>query len=141
VLLDRDAPLGSRLDSLTNSCRQGESRHVASRAIRDRGRPSPRRRGTLDFVVDYVAQARNWRVARVYTARPLDERPGDLVRSLAALTGTSVELQIADEADLLVASSSRSVTFALMPQLATPAALHDSVSAGHFYESALTRND
>ena len=64
------------------------------------------------------------------------------MRSLAALTGTSVELQIADEADLLggvlVEVGDVRLDASTRGRLA---ALHDSVSAGHFYESALTRND
>jgi F-type H+-transporting ATPase subunit delta len=58
--------------------------------------------GTLDFLVDYVARARNWRIARVHAARALDAASQDeLVRSLSALTGRDVELQIADQPDLL----------------------------------------
>jgi len=144
VLLDRDAPLGSRL-GLVDQLLSGKVSHVTLRLAQyviEGGRPRDVV-GTLDFVVDYVAQARNWRVARVYTARPLDEAAqADLVRSLAALTGTSVELQIADEADLLggvlVEVGDVRLDASTRGRLA---ALHDSVSAGHFYESALTRND
>jgi len=58
--------------------------------------------GTLDYLVDYVAKARDWRVARVHTARPLDEQSrADLVTSLTALTGKNVELQVADSPELL----------------------------------------
>jgi len=144
VLLDRDAALGSRLglvDQLLSSKVAPVTLRLAQYVI-EGGRPRDVV-GTLDFVVDYVAQARNWRVARVYTARPLDESAqADLVRSLAALTGTSVELQIADEADLLggvlVEVGDVRLDASTRGRLA---ALHDSVSAGHFYESALTRND
>ena len=144
VLLDRDAPLGSRL-GLIDQLLSGKVGHVTLRLAQyviEGGRPRDVV-GTLDFVVDYVAQARNWRVARVYTARPLDDAAqADLVRSLAALTGTSVELQIADEADLLggvlVEVGDVRLDASTRGRLA---ALHDSVSAGHFYESALTRND
>ena len=58
--------------------------------------------GTLDFLVDYVARARDWRVARVHAARALDDASqAELVRSLSALTGKDVELQIADQPDVL----------------------------------------
>jgi F-type H+-transporting ATPase subunit delta len=144
VLLDRDAPLGSRLglvDQLLSSKVSPVTLRLA-RYVIEGGRPRDVE-GTLDFLVDYVAQARNWRVARVYTARPLDEASqAALVRSLAALTGTNVELQIAEEADLLggvlVEVGDVRLDASTRGRLA---ALHDSVSAGHFYESALTRND
>ena len=144
VLLDRDAPLGSRLgliDQLLSTKVNAVTLHLA-RYVIEGGRPRDVV-GTLDFLVDYVAQARNWRVARVYTARPLDEASqADLVRSLSALTGTSVELQIADEADLLggvlVEVGDVRLDASTRGRLA---ALHDTVSAGHFYESALTRID
>jgi F-type H+-transporting ATPase subunit delta len=144
VLLDRDAPLGSRLgliEQLLSTKVSAVTLHLA-RYVIEGGRPRDVV-GTLDFLVDYVAQARNWRVARVYTARPLDEvSQADLVRSLTALTGTSVELQIADEADLLggvlVEVGDLRLDASTRGRLA---ALHDTVSAGHFYESALTRID
>jgi len=144
VLLDRDAALGSRLGLIDQllSGKVGDVTLRLAQYVIEGGRPRDVV-GTLDFVVDYVAQARNWRVARVYTARPLDDAAqADLVRSLAALTGTSVELQIADEADLLggvlVEVGDVRLDASTRGRLA---ALHDSVSAGHFYESALTRND
>ena len=144
VLLDRDAPLGSRL-GLIDQLLADKVGHVSlllAQYVIEGGRPRDVV-GTLDFVVDYVAQARNWRVARVYTARPLDDASqADLVRSLAALTGNNVELQIADEADLLggvlVEVGDVRLDASTRGRLA---ALHDSVAAGHFYESALTRND
>ena len=144
VLLDRDAALGSRLglvDQLLSSKVSPVTLRLARYAI-EGGRPRDVV-GTLDFLVEYVAKTRNWRVARVYTARPLDDAAqADLVRSLATLTGTNVELQIADEADLLggvlVEVGDVRLDASTRGRLA---ALHDSVSAGHFYESALTRND
>jgi F0F1-type ATP synthase delta subunit len=144
VLLDRDAPLGSRLgliDQLLSTKVSAVTLRLA-RYVIEGGRPRDVV-GTLDYLVDYVAQARNWRVARVYTARPLDEASQvELVRSLSALTGTSVELQIADEAGLLggvlVEVGDVRLDASTRGRLA---ALHDTVSAGHFYESALNRND
>jgi F-type H+-transporting ATPase subunit delta len=144
VLLDRDAPLDSRL-GLINQLLADKVSPVTLRLARyviEGGRARDVV-GTLDFIVDYVAQARNWRVARVHTARPLDEAAqADLVRSLAALTGASVELQIADEADLLggvvVEVGDVRLDASTRGRLA---ALHDSVSSGHFYETTLNRND
>jgi F-type H+-transporting ATPase subunit delta len=144
VLVDRDAPLGSRV-GLVEQLLASRVTPVTLRLARyviEGGRPRDVV-GTLDFVVDYVAQARHWRVARVYTARPLDEEArADLVRSLAALTGTNVELQIADEVDLLggvvVEVGDVRLDASTRGRLA---ALHDTVSAGHFYESALTSNE
>ena len=144
VLLDRDAALGSRLGLVDQllSHKVSDLTLRLARYVIEGGRPRDVV-GTLDFLVDYVAQTRNWRVARVYTARPLDEASqAELVRSLAALTGTSVELQIADEDDLLggvlVEVGDVRLDASTRGRLA---ALHDSVAAGHFYESALTRND
>jgi F-type H+-transporting ATPase subunit delta len=58
--------------------------------------------GTLDYLVDYVARSRDWRVARVHAARALDTSiQDDLVQSLHALTGRDVDLQIVEEPDLL----------------------------------------
>jgi F-type H+-transporting ATPase subunit delta len=58
--------------------------------------------GTLDFVVDYVAQARNWRVARVWTAHTIatDDRER-LTDALRAISGTPIDLQVVEQADLL----------------------------------------
>jgi F-type H+-transporting ATPase subunit delta len=144
VLLDRDAPLDSRL-GLVNQLLSNKVSPVTLRLARyviEGGRARDVV-GTLDYIVDYVAKARNWRVARVHTARPLDEAAqADLVRSLAALTGASVELQIADEADLLggvvVEVGDVRLDASTRGRLA---ALHDSVSSGHFYETTLNRND
>jgi len=144
VLLDRDAPLGSRLGLLDQllATKVAPVTLSIARYVIEGGRPRDVV-GTLDFIVDYVALARNWRVARVYTARTLDDAArADLVRSLAALTGTDVELQVAEEADLLggvlVEVGDVRLDASTRGRLA---ALHDSVSAGHFYESALNRND
>ena len=144
VLVDRDAPLGSRVglvEQLLGTKVSPVSLRLARYVIE--GGRSRDVVGTLDFLVDYVARARNWRVARVYTARPLDETSqSELVRSLGALTGTEVELQIADEADLLggvlVEVGDLRLDASTRGRLA---ALHDSVTAGHFFESALTSKE
>ena len=144
VLLDRDAPLGSRLGLLDQllAAKVAPATLRIARYVIEGGRPRDVV-GTLDFIVDYVALARHWRVARVYTARDLDDAAqADLVRSLVALTGTDVELQIAEEPDLLggvlVEVGDVRLDASTRGRLA---ALHDSVSAGHFYESSLNRND
>ncbi|HYA69208.1 MAG TPA: F0F1 ATP synthase subunit delta, partial [Acidimicrobiales bacterium] len=56
----------------------------------------------LDWLVERAAGARGWRVARVHTARPVDdaERAG-LDRALRRLTGVPVELQVTVEPDLI----------------------------------------
>jgi F-type H+-transporting ATPase subunit delta len=144
VLLDRDAPVDSRL-GLVDQLLSGKVSPLAlelARYVIAGGRPRDVV-GTLYFVVDYVAQLRNWRVARVYTARPLDDQSqADLVRSLGALTGFDVELQIADESDLLggvvVEVGDVRLDASTRGRLA---ALHDSVSSGHFYEATMNRND
>ncbi|HET8990903.1 MAG TPA: F0F1 ATP synthase subunit delta [Acidimicrobiales bacterium] len=103
VLLDRDAPLGSRLgltDALVGARGDAVTLDLA-RFVVIGGRPRDVI-GTLDFLVDYVAAVRAWRVARVRSARPLDEASREALRaSLTALTGLPVELQVDVEPDLL----------------------------------------
>ena len=99
--------------------------------------------GTLDSLVDYVAQARNWRVARVRTARPLDEADQSALRSsLATLTGTEVELQtVADESLLggvLVEVGDLRLDASMRGRLSV---LRDVVASGRVADSLLTLND
>ena len=144
LLVDRDAPLASRL-ATTDGLLAGKVSNATLRLARyviEGGRPRDVV-GTLDFLVDFVARVRNWRVARVQTARPLSaENRGQLVRSLAALTGTEVELRIAEEpsllsgvvvevGDLLLDASTRGRL----------SYLHDAVASGHFATTALHQND
>jgi F-type H+-transporting ATPase subunit delta len=144
LLLDRDAPLesrvgtvrallGGKVDDVTLSLAEfviegGRSRDVV---------------GTLDYLVDYVAKARDWRVARVHTARPLDEQNrADLVASLTSLTGKNVELQVAESPELLggvlVEIGDLRLDATTRGRLG---ALREVVSPGHLYESTLNRND
>ena len=144
LLLDRDAALASRVgtveallagkvDAVTLALAMfviegGRSRDVV---------------GTLDYLVDYVARARDWRVARVHTARPLDEQNRNaIVTSLSSLTGKNVELQIADSPELLggvlVEIGDLRLDATTRGRLG---ALRDAVSPGHLYESSLNRND
>jgi F-type H+-transporting ATPase subunit delta len=144
LLLDRDADvesrlgivqalLGDKVDAVTLALarfvvRGGRARDVV---------------GTLDYLVDYVAKARDWRVARVHTARPLDEQSqADLVASLSSLTGKNVELQIADSPELLGGVLVEIGDLRLdATTRARLGALRDAVSPGHLYESSLNRND
>jgi F-type H+-transporting ATPase subunit delta len=144
LLLDRDADiearvgtvqalLGGKVDAVTLALalfviRGGRSRDVV---------------GTLDYLVDYVAKARDWRVARVHTARPLDDQSrSDLVASLSVLTGKNVELQVAESPELL---GGVLVEIGDLRLDATTRArlqgLRDAVAPGHLYESSLNRND
>ena len=144
LLLDRDAPLGARV----GATRQLLEGHVDVTTLRlaqyviEGGRPRDVV-GTLDFLVDYVARARDWRVARVHTARVLDATSrAQLVSSLTSLTGKSVELQIAEEPSLLggvlVEVGDLRLDATTRGRLSE---LHDAVASGRLYESSLNRND
>ncbi len=103
VLVDRDAALDSRLE-LTRALLEGKvsatSLQLALYVIRG-GRPRDVV-GTLDYLVDYIAAARQWRVARVWSARELDDASrASLVASLRTITGHDVELQVSEDATLL----------------------------------------
>jgi F-type H+-transporting ATPase subunit delta len=144
LLLDRDADLASRLgtvEALLGGKVDGVTLALARFVIQGgRARDVV---GTLDYLVDYVARARDWRVARVHTARPLDEQSrADLVASLSALTGKNVELQIADSPELLGGVLVEIGDLRLdATTRARLGALRDAVSPGHLYESSLNRND
>jgi F-type H+-transporting ATPase subunit delta len=99
--------------------------------------------GTLDYLVNYVAQSRDWRVARVHTARSLtDENQSELASSLTALTGKSVELQIADDPSLLggvlVEIGDLRLDATTRGRLGS---LRDAVASSRSLESALLRNN
>jgi F-type H+-transporting ATPase subunit delta len=143
LLLDRDAPIESRLATV-DALLDGKVDPITlklSRFVIEGGRPRDVV-GTLDFLVDFVAKARDWRVARVYTARSLDDQSqSQLVSSLATLTGKDVELQVAvkpellggvlvEVGDLLLDATTRGRL----------GALHDAVASGHLYESSLNAN-
>ncbi len=144
LLVDRDAAIESRL-GVTDQLLTGRVSPATLRLARYvivGGRPRDVV-GTLDFLVDHVAESRNWRVARVHSARPLDEpAQADLARSLSSLTGGPVELQIAEEPDLLggvlVEVGDLRLDATTRGRLST---LRDAVASGHFYESALKQND
>lgn len=144
LVLDRDAALESRTGTV-NALLAGKVNHVTLQLalfVINGGRPRDVV-GTLDFLVDYVAKARDWRVARVHAARPLDdENRADLIRSLSTLTGKNVELQVAEDPSLLggvlVEIGDLRLDATTRGRLG---ALHDAVSSGHLYESAMNRND
>jgi len=144
LLLDRDAPLESRVATV-EALLAGKVDPVTlslARFVIEGGRPRDVV-GTLDHLVDYVARIRDWRVARVHTARALDEASqAQLVSSLTKLTGKNVELQIAEDPALLggvlVEVGDLRLDATTRGRLV---ALRDAVASGHFYESALNRND
>ena len=144
LLLDRDADVESRLGTV--QALLGDKVDAVTLALARFVIEGGRARdvvGTLDYLVDYVARARDWRVARVHTARPLDESSrADLVTSLSALTGKSVELQIAESPELLGGVLVEIGDLRLdATTRARLGALRDAVSPGHLYESSLNRND
>ena len=66
---------------------------------------------SLDWLVEQAAEARGWRVARVRSARPLDDdERRSLAQALQRVTGQPVELQVTEDAALLGERSSRSAT-------------------------------
>ena len=144
LLLDRDAPLESRLGTVDQLLGKKVNPITLrlSHYVIEGGRPRDVV-STLDFLVDYIARARDWRVARVHTARALDEdSQAQLVDSLKTLTGKSVELQIAEQPALLggvlVEVGDLRLDATTLGRLGD---LHDAVASGHFFESALNRND
>ena len=144
LLLDRDAALASRVDTV-NALLEGKVGVVTlalARFVIEGGRPRDVV-GTLDFLVDYVAKARDWRIARVHTARPLDgASAAQLVESLTTLTGKNVELQIAEEPELLggvlVEIGDLRLDATTRGRLG---ALRDALASGRLYDSAMNRND
>lgn len=144
LLLDRDAPLESRIGA-THQLLSGKVNSVTLRLAQYvivGGRPRDVV-GTLDFLVDYVARARDWRVARVHTARPLVATDQEkLVDSLETLTGQNVELQIAEEPALLGGVLVEVGDLRLdATTLGRLEALHSAVASGHLYESSLNANE
>jgi F-type H+-transporting ATPase subunit delta len=103
VLLDRDATLSGRLgliETLLAGKVSATSLSLARFAV-EGGRPRDLV-GTLDFLVDHVAAARQWRVARVRSARDITASDRDqLVASLRKVTGRDVELHVAIDETLL----------------------------------------
>jgi F-type H+-transporting ATPase subunit delta len=140
VLVDRDANVASRLGLVTSLL--GGKVHEATLRLAEYIIIVGRARdivGTLDYLVDYVAKARDWRVARVHTARELDEASeSQLVAALSTLTGKNVELQVAADATLLggvvIEVGDLRLDASTKGRLG---ALHDAVMSGRVLESAL----
>jgi F-type H+-transporting ATPase subunit delta len=140
TLVDRDAALASRI-GLVDSLLGGKVTAVAQRLARfvvsaGRARDVV---GSLDYLVDYVARARDWRVARVHTARDLDAASeAQLAAALATLTGKNVELQVASDATLLggvvVEVGDLRLDASTKGRLG---ALHDALMSGRALESVL----
>jgi F0F1-type ATP synthase delta subunit len=144
LLVDRDAPLASRRGTvealLAGRVADATLRLALYTVEGGRARDVV---GTLDYLVDYVARARDWRVARVYSARPLDEASArELVTSLSALTGFPVEIQVAEDPALLggvlVEVGDLRLDATTRGRLG---ALHDAVASGHLFQSAISSND
>ena len=144
LLTDRDAPLEERL-GITRSLLEGKVHAVALALacfVIVGGRPRDVT-GSVDYLVDYIARARDWRIARIHSAQPLDEASqADLVASLGAVTGKSVELQVARDPSLLggllIEVGDLRLDATTRGRLG---ALRDAVASGRLYESALNRND
>ena len=140
ILVDRDAALEQRVGLVTTLL--GGKVSATTLALAEYVVIAGRARdivGTLDFVVDYVAKSRDWRVARILSARPLDaDTEAQLATALAALTGKNVELQVADDASLLggvvVEVGDLRLDASTKGRLS---ALHDAVTSGRVLESAL----
>jgi F-type H+-transporting ATPase subunit delta len=140
TLVDRDAPLAARL-GLVDALLGGKVAPAALRLARfviiaGRARDVV---GTLDHLVDYVARARDWRVARVRTARDLDATSeAQLAAALMTLTGKNVELQIAADPSLLggvvVEVGDLRLDASTRGRLG---ALHDALQSGRALESVL----
>ena len=138
LLTDRDMPVADRVaitETLLSS-RVAPATVRVARYVVIGGRPRDVV-GTLDFLVDHVARARDWRVARVHSARGLASSVRDaLSTSLATLTGHAVELQVAEEPDLLggvlVEVGDLRLDATMRGRLQF---LRDSVASGHFHSS------
>lgn len=103
ALTNRDLPAAERaelVDALLEGKVSSITRSLATYAVMG-GRPRDLV-GTLEWLVDRVAAERGWRVARVRTARSIDdESRGDLERTLRSLVGRPVELEVAEQPSLL----------------------------------------
>ncbi len=103
ALTNRDQPTATRLhlvNDLLGARAHPVTLRLATYAVVG-GRPRDLL-GTLDWLVDVVAAERGWRVARVWTAREIDDATRErLTVSLRTLVGRPVELEIDTQDDLL----------------------------------------
>ena len=103
ALGDRDLPAGTRI-GVVDDLLAGKASAATGRLVRYAVRGGRARDivGTLDMLVEEVARARGWRVARVRTADGIDDaRRSSLVDALTRLAGAPVELQVTSEPSLL----------------------------------------
>lgn len=103
ALSDRDLPVAVRrgvVDDLLSQKVHPATQRLADYAIvGGRARDVP---GTLDWLVEQVAIARGWRVARVRSGQDVDaDERGKLSDSLSHLVGSPVELQVTVDPVLL----------------------------------------
>jgi len=102
ALTDRSLPLGLRggvVDDLLAHRVRPATVRLVKEALRGRARDVV---ATLDWLVVQAAQARGWRVARVYAARAVDEdERRELAEALERLAGAPVELQVFEDESLL----------------------------------------
>ncbi len=138
LLTDRDAARAARVEVTDDllATRVAPVTAQLARYVVIGGRPRDVV-GTLDYLVEHVARARDWRVARVHSARSLDASVrASLSSSLSILTGHDVELQVAEEPDLLggvlVEVGDLRLDATMRGRLQS---LHDEVAAGHFHSS------
>jgi F-type H+-transporting ATPase subunit delta len=102
ALSDSSRPVGDRR-RLVSALLEGKVGAVTIRlaraALHGRSRdPS----GSIEWMAERAAEARGWRVARVTSARGLDDAErADLSRALQDLAGNPVELLVTEDAELL----------------------------------------
>jgi F-type H+-transporting ATPase subunit delta len=97
TLVDREVPSAARVGAV-RTLFEGKvsplTLRIASYAVIG-GRPRDIV-GTLDDLVDHAAQSRRWRVARVWSARPMDDSERETIRrSLVPFAGEQVEVHVA----------------------------------------------
>jgi len=138
-LVDRDPPLAARQDLTRQLLADKVSTTTLQLAlfVLEGGRPRDVV-GTLDFLVDYVATARSWRVARVFSARQLDAgSKQQIITSLQSISGANVEIEEAQDPSLLggvlVEMGDLRLDATTQGRLS---ALRDAVSPGYHYESS-----
>jgi F-type H+-transporting ATPase subunit delta len=102
ALTNRDTPVAVRAalaDDLLASAQPVTQRLAAYAVVGGRPRDLV---GTLDWLVDRVAEERGWRVARVRAARSIDDDSrARLAETLRTLVGRPVDLEVETRPDLL----------------------------------------
>jgi F0F1-type ATP synthase delta subunit len=102
ALSDSSRPVGDRrelISSLLHAKVGAVTIRLARAALFGRSRDPA---GSIEWMAERAAEARGWRVARVMSARDLDEQEGtELSRALQDLAGNPVELLITKDPELL----------------------------------------